>query len=335
MKSERHRASGAPASSPRGRSRRIQGVKLTLGLALLAGLLLWRDNWRKLLDALGQFDARYLLLLFLIALGLTGISSVKWSLFIHERGVQLSQLRLFNLYLIGKFFNNFLPSSVGGDLARAYLLGRVISSQSQSFASVFLERATGVIGLTLLAAGFALVTPEILRNPIISLAIAVAVLACAVAVVLFYRPALSLSAVALFGRAPVIGKMLRKCEQVVRDVTCFRQSHRLLLLSLLYSFGFHLLAGVNVYVACLSIGLAPDFLNILVITPVILLLVMIPVSPNNIGWWEWCFSVLLVDAGATMAEGLAVGLTLRAVTLVVSLVGGLLFVQQRFAHAPS
>jgi glucose uptake protein GlcU len=60
---------------------------------------------------------------------------------------------------------------------------------------------------------------------------------------------------------------------------------------------------------------------------------MIPVSPNIIGWWEWCFSVLLVDAGATIAEGLAVALTMRAVTMAVSVVGGLLFLQQRLAPA--
>jgi glucose uptake protein GlcU len=40
-----------------------------------------------------------------------------------------------------------------------------------------------------------------------------------------------------------------------------------------------------------------------------------------------------MDAGATAAEGLAVALTLRAVTMLVSLVGGLLFLQQRFGHA--
>jgi glucose uptake protein GlcU len=56
---------------------------------------------------------------------------------------------------------------------------------------------------------------------------------------------------------------------------------------------------------------------------------MIPVSPNNIGWWEWCFSVLLLDAGATAAEGLAVALTLRAATMSVSLLGGLLFLRWR------
>ena len=131
---------------------------------MLAALVLWQDNSQKLFHILAQFDRNYIATLLLIELGLNGISSVKWSLFIHERGIQISQLRLFKLYLIGKFFNNFLPSMVGGDVARIYLLGQLMNSHSRSFASVFLERATGVVGLTLLAAGFALANPEILSN---------------------------------------------------------------------------------------------------------------------------------------------------------------------------
>ena len=103
----------------------------------------------------------------------------------------------------------------------------------------------------------------------------------------------------------------------------------------LYSLAFHLLAGMNVHVACLSIGIASPILDILVITPVILLLVMIPVSPNNIGWWEWCFSVLLIEAGATAVEGLVVALVLRAVTMGMSMIGGLLFLQHRLGNATS
>jgi uncharacterized membrane protein YbhN (UPF0104 family) len=325
---------GGLLATPSRRARLARIAKVGLGVGLLAALLLWRDNGRKLLDVLAQFDPSYILLLLLVSIGLNGISSLKWSLFVHERGAQISQIKLFNLYLIGKFFNNFLPSMVGGDLARIYLLGRAISSQSRSFASVFLERMTGVIGLTLMAVGFALVNPDILANPIIGPALAVAALGCGVALVLFYRPELLLLALDRFGKLPVGGWILRKGAQVIQDVTYFRDQRRLLLLSLLYSFAFHLLAGLNVYVACLSIGLAPPLLDILVITPVILLLVMIPVSPNNLGWWEWCFSVLLLDAGATAAEGLAVALTLRAVVMAISVFGGLLFLQQRFSLDP-
>ena len=132
----------APSLSSRAGRSLIQIAKAVLGIGLLATLLLWRDNGRKLFDVLAQFDPDYTVMLLLISLGLSGISSVKWSLFIHERGIQISQVRLFNLYLIGMFFNNFLPSMVGGDIARIVKLGRLMRSHSRSFASVFLERAT-------------------------------------------------------------------------------------------------------------------------------------------------------------------------------------------------
>jgi uncharacterized protein (TIRG00374 family) len=324
-----HRQVTAPvADIAKSRAPWVTMARTAVGLALLVGVLLWNDNAWKLLGVMRDFEPHYIAALVAIALALDAISSLKWGLFIHEPGVAISQLRLFGLYLIGRFFNNFLPSTVGGDLARIYLLGRAINSHSRSFASVFLERATGVIAMTALAVIFALLNPEILANPLIALPIAAATMACAIAVALFRWPSLLFGAVGLLGGLPVLGKLVRKVEQAIRDVTYFRNQHRLLLLSLLYSLGWNLLASVNVYVACLSIGLTPSFLDILVITPVVLLLVMLPVSPNNIGWWEWCFSVLLVDAGATMAQGLAVALTLRIVAMGMSLIGGLLFLNE-------
>lgn len=332
---DQHDATVSGAHAAKSRAPWVKIVRAAIGLGLLLTLLLWNDNAAKLLGVARDFEPKYLVALFLIAFGLNALSSLKWSLFVRERGFDISQVQLFNLYLIGKFFSNFLPSMVGGDLARIYLLGRAISSHSRSFASVFLERATGVVGLTLLTILFGLLNPEMLTNPFIALSIAAAAMACAIAVVLFYRPSLLFRICGPVADVPLLGKVVSKGERVIREVTYFRHHQRLLLLSMLYSLGFHLLAGVNVYVACLSIGLVPPLLDILVLTPVILLLVMIPVSPNNIGWWEWCFSVLLIEAGATAVEGLVVALVLRAVTMAMSVIGGLLFLQYRLGHATS
>lgn len=313
----------------RGSQRWVRIIKTLLGISLLAGLLLWNDNASQLLTVFSKFNSEYIIALFAISLGLNVISSVKWSLFLPDRGAKVSQLRLLSLYLIGKFFSNFLPSMVGGDVARAYILGREIRSHSTSTASVLMERATGMVGLALLAGIFSIINYRILANPIISISIIVAVLGCVVAIVLFYWPPLKVLILKIIGIVPVIRKFTAKFERLINAVEYFRPHYRLLFLSLLFSIAFHLLASINVYVTSLSIGFEPSFLDIIVITPVILMLTMIPVSPNNIGWWEWCFSILLADAGATAAEGLAVALTLRAFTLAVSLIGGVLFLYQR------
>lgn len=309
--------------------KRIRTIKTIVGISLLTGLLLWNNNASQLLDVFSRFNTKYLVVLFLISLGLNLVSSVKWSLFIQDHGVHVSQFRLFSLYLIGKFFSNFLPSMVGGDVARAYILGRQISSHSISAASVIMERATGMVGLALLAGAFSIINFRILENPIIGISVTVAVLGSGAAVLLFYWPPVKSLVLGIINNIPIINRHTARFERLINAVRHFRYRYHLLFLSLAYSLAFHLLAGINVYVASLSISFEPDFFDIMVITPVILMLTMIPVSPNNIGWWEWSFSFLLVDAGATAAEGLAVALTLRAITLVVSLIGGILLLFQK------
>lgn len=281
------------------------------------------------MEIFSQFNSEYIIALFAISLGLNAISSVKWSLFLPDRKAKVSQFRLLSLYLIGKFFSNFLPSMVGGDVARAYMLGREISSHSTSTASVLMERATGMVGLAFLAGIFSIINYRILGNPIISISITFAVVGCVIAIILFYWPPFKGLILKIISIVPVIKRFTLKFERLINALEYFRPHYRLLFLSLLFSMAFHLLASINIYVTSLSIGFEPSFRDIIVITPVILMLTMIPVSPNNIGWWEWCFSILLANAGATAAEGLAVALTLRAVALVVSLIGGLLFLYQQ------
>ena len=143
----------------------------------------------------------------------------------------------------------------------------------------------------------------------------------------FYPPVFALG-VRIADRIPLVRRVAHKVERFLDDVGHYRNNRRLLMSALGLSLLFQFLAAVNVQVACLALDIHPIFLDVMVVTPVILLLSMVPVSPNNIGWWEWCFAVLLVGAGATAAEGLAVALILRAVSLLASLIGGLLLLRR-------
>ena len=156
--------------------------KLLLGFALLAGLLMWEGNAQRLWTLFRSMRPGDVLVLFVVGLVMNWISCLKWMVFLKERGTSVSLFRLLNLYFIGKFFNNFMPSMVGGDLMRTYLLGRTQDEfQSQSFASVFMERLTGLIALILLVICFSLADPDLLSEP----KIGIAVVAVSLALVLF------------------------------------------------------------------------------------------------------------------------------------------------------
>jgi glycosyltransferase 2 family protein len=58
---------------------------------------------------------------------------------------------LTSLYFVGAFFNNFLPTSIGGDGYKVYKLGKKIGSTTHAFSATFMERFTGVIALTVIS----------------------------------------------------------------------------------------------------------------------------------------------------------------------------------------
>lgn len=64
--------------------------------------------------------------------------TLRWKVIIqHELEVKVSAAVLYRFYLIGSFFNSFLPSSIGGDIVR-------VRSSSQTF-SLPIKRATAIV----------------------------------------------------------------------------------------------------------------------------------------------------------------------------------------------
>ncbi len=238
--------------------------------------------------------------------------------------------RLAVVYLIGKFFNNFLPGMVGGDVARSVLIGRKIGSQTQSAASIFLERFTGFLTLLLLTA-CALTIQSSLRSHVIVIAFVAATLAlCTLVIVLIYRPVLQQRLSRLLSKIPILGKSVPFADRLYHEVAFFSAHYRLLLQVLGLSVLFYLLGGLNLFLAARAIDAPIKLYEIMLTTPLIYLATTVPVSPGNIGWWEWSVALLLQPAGLLVAQGLAIGVLIHAVTFGVSLVGGLLFIVVRY-----
>ena len=305
--------------------------KMGLSIFLLIMLIFWKDNGHKALDLFWDFNWQFLLPLLSLTLIMAWVSCLKWNLFLRERGINVTIVRLIGLYIIGYFFNNFFPSMVGGDFTRIYLLGRQINSKSKSAASVFLERFTGLIALLFLALIFSLLNLKLLYNPVIGLSIGFLGLICITILVFFFYPSLIglLSKKLGSMNIPNLKRFFSKIQQVYNDIAFFRDRPKTFIVAMNYSFIFHMLTSVNAYICCLSLGCNVSFLTIAVITPIILLVNNIPVSFNNIGWWEWSFSVLFMDVGMGAELGLAVALILRGITFIFSVVGGVLFLFER------
>ena len=89
--------------------------------SIVAGFIYYID-WPELFSSFTHLTWPLVIILILISFVLVALSSFKWQLFLKANGQILSWLKLFKLYLVGYFANSFLPSFVGGDLWRSYLV---------------------------------------------------------------------------------------------------------------------------------------------------------------------------------------------------------------------
>jgi uncharacterized membrane protein YbhN (UPF0104 family) len=77
---------------------------------------------------------------------------------------------------------------------------------------------------------------------------------------------------------------------------------------------------------------AASISGLFVVVPLVLLVSIIPLTPNGIGLQEGAFLFFLERIGAARSEALAVGLIIRAKVTIIGLIGGILWLSAKRAH---
>lgn len=79
-------------------------------------------------------------------------SAWRWGLLLRAQGLRFSFGTLTASFLVATFFNNFLPSNIGGDVIRIADTARAAGSKTLATTVVLLDRGFGLLSLVLLAA---------------------------------------------------------------------------------------------------------------------------------------------------------------------------------------
>jgi uncharacterized membrane protein YbhN (UPF0104 family) len=92
----------------------------------------------------------------LVALGVQALNLVtstwRWKLLLNAQDVKLKNRTLLGSYLVATFFNNFLPSNVGGDVIRIRDSAAAAQSKTLATTIVLVDRALGLMALVLISA---------------------------------------------------------------------------------------------------------------------------------------------------------------------------------------
>jgi len=89
------------------------------------------------------------------ALGIYIVSQLifvtRWSLLLRAQSIKIGFWSAVKLHFLGLFYNNCLPSSVGGDLLRAWYVTKHTDKKLQAALSVFVDRVIGLTGMLIMA----------------------------------------------------------------------------------------------------------------------------------------------------------------------------------------
>ena len=277
-------------------------------------------------ETLQGADVILLLASILVGLGINLCSSLKWYMLTRAKQLGASFWRIFSYYLIGQFCNLFLPTSVGGDAVRSYQLGKYCNNQTDALASVFVERYTGVLVL-LLVAGIAVLTRLTVFNVdfvIASLVIFALVLGF-IAWMLIDERLYQWFRRLITQRISSSEPLFLKLDGLLTSISAYRNNYSVMVWAFINSFIFYFIAVVNVYVTALVFQIDINFVDMLIATPIIMLIMNIPISVGNLGLMEFAYITIFQLMGYSPALGLSVAILMRLKSLLDGAMGGILY----------
>lgn len=319
------------ADRPRSSRNRTLTTLLKLAFSIAVLIFVFTSNKTSLdgiLKVLKNVNFSWLALAFsLHAVGLL-CSAYRWQILARAQGDIIPLGFLMKSYLVGTFFNNFLPSSFGGDIVRIWDGSRYSRSLVKSSAIVIVERLTGVLVLFIFALLASLLRWNMANEiPVIKLSLIIGALGIG-AGALFLSPIADRLIRGIPGRG-VLRRLKEKGLLFRETILQYRHHKKSFLMASFWA--FLLQANVVVYFIFIGKGFGLDIriLDYFIFVPIILLVQIIPVTINGFGLREG--SAVEIFKYYAIAPEIAIAFSLIDVgfRMILGVAGGIVYVLRK------
>jgi uncharacterized protein (TIRG00374 family) len=299
-------------------------LKVAVSLALLGYLLSTTDLDALLLRVRGG-DTLLLVLAVALYTSILAIQTWRWRVLLKAQGFQAPMRRLSASYLVATFFNNFLPSNIGGDFIRVRDSSHLTGSTTTSLAVVAIDRILGLGALYLLAV-IAFFTAG---DEVQGLAGARAVLALLTLVFgslayVFFKPGTARRLMALF-RVDRLAWARERFEVVQAAVHVYRAQMAAVWLAFLTSVVVQALVVAYYFNVAHALRIPLELSACFLMVPLCTLVQTVPVSFNGWGIRESVFILYFHQVGLGRDSALAFSLVGAGLVLLLSLSGAVVW----------
>ncbi len=276
--------------------------------ALILTLILRSINLSQVLNVLKQTRLDYLVAALLLQFSSTAVSAYRWQMIMQNLQFGQNFAFYWRSYFKGIFFNQGLPTSIGGDAVRMLDVAKLGFRKRDALYGVMVDRIIGLgalLSLTLLAY---LLSPNLLPKPVhrpILMIISLGAAGFFVIYIIHYFTWLN-----RFPKLTVINTIAQRLHQALS----FRRI-LLVIASLLIPF----LALLGFFATGWALGLEYSLMTYFALVPPALLLTVVPISVAGWGVREGAlvslFSLIGADKTAVLMMSLLYGFTLIIVSL--------------------
>ena len=299
-------------------------IRFTVGVVLLV-VLGWLVDWRRTADILLQSDLWFVALAVAVSVLAIVVSTLKWARLIRIACGHVNFRSLLRAYWIGTFFNNYLPSSVGGDVARILVLAPVAPT-APTAASVVVERLTGVVAMAMLSAGCLLLEPP---EPVhVAVALWLLVIAILGGSLLIWAGGGRLLAICtrMAARsARSVARLFARITRVANAVAGYRRTPGELAAAFLWSLVFYSTLALFQFTLLRAVGSTIGLTEAALVAPLIPLISLLPITANGLGIAEGAFVLFYTQMGVAPDQAFAAALLRRLLTVATAVPGGLLW----------
>lgn len=298
----------------------LVAVKVAVSVVLL-WLLFSTYDISDVLARLFTVKAGFLALALLTEIVAIGLATWRWDIILRQIGVQLGFAAALPIVFIGLFFNQVLPSNLGGDAMRIWRVFKRGADLVYAVGSVMLDRIVALLGMVLLVLACLPFAPGLTNDPLLLRAL-IAVVVITFAGLVFL---LALERILPLARRLATHSAMQKLTGLSRDMRRFLLSISASAPAVILSICNQILMVILIYALAQGLNIGVSFIECLVLIPPVVLISMLPISFAGWGVREGAMVAAFGFVGVAPGDAIAISVIFGLILVATSLPGGVIW----------
>jgi len=297
---------------------------LRFGLSVILILFLFRKfDLHQVLTIIRNADMHFLALAIFYFTTCNILLLLRWAIIIRALDMHIPFSHVTLSFFIGLFFNLFLPSSAGGDVARSVNLFSRTQHKARAVTSVVIDRLSGFISLILICGVSLILGYKYVNDSTVYLVMAVFLFILAAMILVLFSRRVFTKFSRIFARAPHIVRQLMNLNEAF---IMFRNRYGAIVISIFISITSQMLFFLMSYYIVRSFHAKVGLIYFLIFMPIISFLTSLPISLGGLGVRDASSIYFFSKIGLGSSTALGLSLMNFVFLVAIGLIGGILYV---------